>query len=334
MKDLTMHFILTIIIYFGLSAAAVAQHHEHDDQHKNEQVHEHNAETADIFKHEDHKDHEKVESHDHADENVSRISRKMADKVGIETAIATKQRLQQTITSYGTLSTGAEQLSHMRARFSGLITAVNANIGDVVRKGDFLAEVESNESLKKYKVRAPISGTIVQRHANTGEVTQDQVLFSIADFDTLWAELRIYPSQREKVSAGKLVEVTSGDRLIRGKISHVIPALDKPYQLARVKIDNRQLGLSPGLLVEGRVLVNEMVVPIAVEKSGIQKIGEQAGVFIQEGESYQFAPLSLGRSDDQYVEVLGGLEEGQYYVNRNSYLIKADIEKSEAEHEH
>lgn len=58
------------------------------------------------------------------------------------------------------------------------------------------------------------------------------------------------------------------------------------------------------------------------------------GVFIKEGESYRFLPLTLGRMDDHYVEVLDGLEEGQQYVNQNSYLIKADIEKSEAEHEH
>ena len=86
--------------------------------------------------------------------------------------------------------------------------------------------------------------------------------------------------------------------------------------------------------MEGRVVVGDLAVPIAIEKGGIQNIGSQAGVFIQEGDSYQFTPLMLGRSDDRYVEVLRGLQDGQRYVNRNSYLIKADIEKSEAEHDH
>ncbi|MFN3238418.1 MAG: efflux RND transporter periplasmic adaptor subunit, partial [Pseudomonadales bacterium] len=267
-------------------------------------------------------------------ENASRISGEMADQVGIGTTPASEQTLHQTITSYGVLSTGPEQLSHMRARFSGLITSVKASIGDTVKAGDLLAEVESDESLKKYSVRAPISGTVVQRHANTGEVTKDQVLFSIADFDTLWAELRIYPAQRDNVSTGQAVEIVSDKQTIAGKISHIISSLNKPYQLARVQLDNRQLGLSPGLLVEGRIVIDEFKVSLAVEKEAVQQLGGRSGVFIQEKETYHFAPLTLGRADDHYVEVLDGINASQRYVNRNSYLIKADIEKSEAEHEH
>ena len=277
--------------------------------------------------------------HDHEvqiteEENTSRIDSNMATQVGIGTTAATEQTLHQTITSYGVLSTGPEQLSHMRARFSGLITSVKASIGDTVKAGDLLAEVESDESLKKYSVRAPISGTIVQRHANTGEVTKDQVLFSIADFDTLWAEFRIYPAQSGNVVAEQTVEVISDTRRITGKINHIIPALDKPYQLARVPLDNRQLGFSPGLLVEGRIIIEEFNVLLAVEKNGLQQLGGRSGVFVQEEDTYHFAQLVLGRKDEHYVEVLSGLEESQRYVNRNSYLIKADIEKSEAEHEH
>lgn len=278
-----------------------------------------------------------TDDHDHGqveDENISRIDNDMAAQVGVVTVAATEQTLHQTITSYGVLSTGPEQLSHMRARFSGLITSVQASIGDSVKAGDLLAEVESDESLKNYSVRAPIAGIVVQRHANTGEVTKDQVLFSIANFDTLWAEFRIYPAQRNNVFAQQAVEIVSDQQVIAGKISHIIPTLDKPYQLARVPLDNQKLGLSPGLLVEGRIVIDTFNVSLAVDKNGVQQLGGRSGVFIKEGESYQFVPLTLGRMDDHYVEVLDGLEEGQQYVNQNSYLIKADIEKSEAEHEH
>ena len=168
---------------------------------------------------------------------------------------ATGQTLHQTITSYGVLSTGPEQLSHMRARFSGLITSAKASIGDTVKAGDLLAEVESDESLKKYSVRAPISGMVVQRHANTGEVTKDQVLFSIANFDMLWAEFRIYPAQRNNVFAQQAVEIISDQQTIAGKISHIITTLDTPYQLARVPMDNQKVRLSPGLLVAGRIVI-------------------------------------------------------------------------------
>jgi cobalt-zinc-cadmium efflux system membrane fusion protein len=44
--------------------------------------------------------------------------------------------------------------------------------------------------------------------------------------------------------------------------------------------------------------------------------------------------LELGRQNRDWVEVLGGIEPGTQYVTDNSYLIKADIEKSGASHDH
>lgn len=325
MKTSRFSLYMTIVLTLGTASPAFVQAGADDHDHNHEQEAHATEDTP----------HNESETHAHdEEENTSRISNDMASQVGIGTTLASGQTLHQTITSYGVLSTGPEQLSHMRARFSGLITSVSASIGDTVKAGDLLAEVESDESLKQYSVRAPISGTIVQRHANTGEVTKDQVLFSIADFDTLWAELRIYPAQRDNVSTGQAVEIISGEQRIAGKISHIIPSLNKPYQLARVELDNRQLGLSPGLLVEGRIVIDEFQVPLAVEKAGVQQLGGRSGVFIQEEETYRFAPLTLGRADEHYVEVLSGLKASQRYVNQNSYLIKADIEKSQAEHEH
>ncbi|VAW68589.1 Probable Co/Zn/Cd efflux system membrane fusion protein, partial [hydrothermal vent metagenome] len=54
----------------------------------------------------------------------------------------------------------------------------------------------------------------------------------------------------------------------------------------------------------------------------------------QTGEEYEVRMLELGRHDDKWVEVSGGLETGTRYVSENSYVIKADIEKSGASHDH
>ena len=67
------------------------------------------------------------------------------------------------------------------------------------------------------------------------------------------------------------------------------------------------------------------------EKEAIQELGGRLGVFVKEDESYEFTPLNLGKSDDNLIEVISGIEKGSEYVSKNSYLIKADILKSEAE---
>ncbi len=310
--------------------------HNKTDEHADEKSHQHEDEQSHNEAHGDKDDHgdDHGDEGGHEEELTTKIDRTMAAQVGIETALPRAQELNQTIISYGSLTTGPTQLSHVRARYTGMIKSVKPDIGDVVKHGDLLARVESNESLKVYNILAPIAGTVVQRHANTGEVTQDQVLFSIANFDSLWAEFRIYHAQQSQVSAGKTVNIHVNEQVIAGKIAHIIPALDKPYQLARVQFNNRTYGLSPGLLVEGHIVTGNIPVKLAVMKSAIQSMGEQQGVFVQQGEQYAFAPLQLGRSDDTYVEVLSGLTAEQSYVSKNSYLIKADIEKSEAEHEH
>lgn len=315
------------------SHAEHATHEEHqegeDDHH--EEVHDHDEGG---HQHKDEEHHHDEDEHDHEEEQRTQIDDSMAAQVEIKTTNAASQVLRQSITVYGSLTTDPGQISHVRARYSGLIKSVRYTIGDAITQGDLLAEVESNESLKTYPIRAPISGTVIQRHANTGEVTQDQVLFSIANFDTLWAELRIYPSQQSAVNAGQAAHIDVDERELSGSIQHIIPALDKPYQLARVRFDNRSKGLTPGLLVEGHIIIGEFKVDLAVEKVALQTLGEQPGVFIKNATEYVFAPLRLGRADDRYVEVLSGLNPGQFYVNENSYLIKADIEKSEAEHAH
>jgi len=57
-------------------------------------------------------------------------------------------------------------------------------------------------------------------------------------------------------------------------------------------------------------------------------------VFARFGDTYEVRMLELGRGNRDWIEVLGGLVPGTEYVTANSYLIKADIEKSGASHDH
>jgi cobalt-zinc-cadmium efflux system membrane fusion protein len=287
------------------------------------------AQASDSHDHDNHPD----ESHEHHEQGVTKIDSAMATQVGIATALVGPQLLQQSATVFGRLTTAPEHTSHVQARFPGIIRSVVVNIGDQVNTGDLLAVVESNESLKHYDIRAPISGTIVQRHANAGEITQVQLLFSISSFDYLWVELRIFPSQQKSLSIGQPVRISADGLSFNSHISHLLPAeAAAPYLIARAKITGE--GWFPGLMVEGTIVVNEFEVPLAVKKSALQSLGNQIGIFVKEADSYHFTPLQLGRSDEEFIEVLAGLEGNIEYVLENSYLLKADIEKSEAEHEH
>ena len=311
MKHLIIILLTTVFVLIGYSSAYSDDDHSEHDSHSEESHSDHSSE-----------------------EQSSHIQAEMASKVGIVTSIARPEELEQSSKLFGTLASGAEQLSHVRARYEGLIKSVAVTIGDRVKTGDLLAEVESNESLKVYKIRAPISGRIMQRHANTGEFTQDQVLFSIANLDTLWAELRVFPSRQSSIREGQAVRILDRENRIDAKIDHVVPSLDTPYQLARIKLKNTNQTLVPGLMVQAHIVTGQFSADLAVSRNAIQEIDGRQGVFVKDGETYSFTPLVLGRQDDAFVEVLEGLAEGSEYVSANSYLLKADLEKSEAEHDH
>ena len=89
-----------------------------------------------------------------------------------------------------------------------------------------------------------------------------------------------------------------------------------------------------GLFVKAEITLSEATVPVAVKASALQTLFDFTVVFSQHGDLYQARPLELGRRSGAYVEVLKGLKAGERYVTENSFLIKADIGKSGASHDH
>ena len=268
------------------------------------------------------------------EEGISKINNNMAKRVGVETAYLASKTLNQTIPVYGATTIGAEQLFQVGARYNGVIKTINSTVGDKVNKGDLLAVIESNESLNTYKIISPVSGTVLQRNGNIGGITQNTSLFEIVNFDTLWAEFKVFTSQYNQIRVGQSVNIDHGDQAFNSIITNIIPAIDQSYVLARIRLNNTELNLTSGQLLTGSVKINRFEVDLAVEKVAIQELGGQLGVFVKEDEEYEFAPLVLGRSDKNYIEVIDGLRKDAEYVNKNSYLIKADILKSEVEDDH
>jgi len=270
-------------------------------------------------------------------EGRTKIETAVAKALEIETLVAGPVVLQEKINVFGQVKTNAERMSQLRARFSGVIKSASASMGDRVKKGQILATIESNESLNLYSIKAPISGVVTQRNANPGEQTGDQPLFTIADTSVVWIDLSIFPSDINRVKTGAPVnvELAGNASSIDGKISFInVIAEANQSVTARMVIDNKEGKFLPGSFVKAKIKVAEHAVPLAVKRSGLQAFRDFTVVYAQIGEEYEVRMLELGREDDEWIEVLGGLEADTRYVSENSYVIKADIEKSGASHDH
>jgi membrane fusion protein, heavy metal efflux system len=103
---------------------------------------------------------------------------------------------------------------------------------------------------------------------------------------------------------------------------------------ARVVLDNADGRLLPGMFVTAEVVVAEHEVPLAVRRSALQSFRDFTVVYAQFGEEYEVRMLELGRQSGEWAEVLGGIAPGTRYVTENSYVLKADVEKSGAAHDH
>lgn len=275
--------------------------------------------------------------HYHSFEGRTTISASVAEALGIATAVAGPAVLKETVTLFGRVKPNAERVRKIGARFDGVITAVQPSLGDTVRKGDALATVESNESLQRYTIDAPIAGVITQRDANPGELTAGRTLFTITNTSSVWVELPVFPADRARIRAGQPVTVNaaSGGASADGRIASVTgtAAADQSVS-ARVVLDNSSGQWSPGDFVTAQVTVATHEVPLAVERAGLQAFRDFTVVYAQIGEQYEVRMLDLGRQDADRIEVLGGIEPGTRYVSENSYIVKADIEKSGAAHDH
>lgn len=265
------------------------------------------------------------------------IEKDIAVEAGIITEKAGPRRIKEILHVTGRAQLDPNRLSQVRARFPGVVKQVNRQLGESIKKGDVLAEIQSNESLQNYTIKAPISGVIVLRNVQVGEATGVAPLFTIANLSKVWIELDVFDKDISRVKNGQVVDIeTLSGQSIEGTISWLSPLASHASQSiqARVVVDNKALSFRPGQFVRGRITVGQHTAPLAVRKSGIQGFRDFQVVFARVNDIYEVRMLELGRGDHDWVEVLSGLKPGTEYVTQNSYLIKADIEKSGASHDH
>lgn len=267
------------------------------------------------------------------------LDKEILKSSGLTTSVAKPGLIQQQSKVYGRVQINPESVSQVSARFPGVVRAVNVRIGSRVKAGDVLAQVEANESLRNYSITAPISGIVIARNANTGEATGETPLFILADTSQLIAELTLFPQDAAKVQAGQTVIIRSRKHEAKGQIESLVPSAGGTSAMtARVVFDSENLEImktwTPGEAVEGLITVSTSNVALRVNNLALQEFRERQVVFIQVGNTFEIRPLELGESDEQFTEVKAGLQPGDTYVVGNSYLLKADLEKSGAAHDH
>lgn len=267
------------------------------------------------------------------------LSQQAINANSIKIEKAKPEVLKITLNAMGKIMPNEEETVYISPRFPGVVKGVYKRLGDYVQRGETLAIIESNESLQNYEIKSEISGMVISRNINIGMFLSGQEnVFVISDLSTVWADFNIYRHDLPQVRIGDPVEVKSLDGTISqaAAISYISPIGHESTQsvIARAVLENPKEAWKPGLFISGEITVDNLSVKVAIKDTALQTFRDWDVVFLASGDLFEIVPVQIGRRNKEWVEITSGLSDGDQYVAENSYILKADLEKSGAKHDH
>ena len=271
-------------------------------------------------------------------EGRTRITADAAKAGGIEIETVGPATIGETRELYGTVQLATTARSEIRGQFPGRIVSVTKQVGDTVKRGQLLARIESSESLQVYPIYSTVSGVVSERNGNPGDVTFDRALYVITDPAQTTVVFNIFPKDLGAIQPGMAVQVETmeGTAVAAARLGQYLPDgnAEAGTALVRASVPNRGGRLRPGMALRGRVTINAVQVPLAVRTEALQRFRDFTVVFANYGQDYEVRMLELGRKSPEWTEVLSGIKPGTPYAAKGAFLIRADIEKSGASHDH
>lgn len=237
----------------------------------------------------------------------------------------------------GEVRPNGDRIAHVAPRFPGIVREVRKHVGDRIRVGDVLAVIES-ENLASFELKAAVEGVIVDKHIAPGEAaSREHPAFIIADLTNVWVDINVYQTALPQVRVGQPVAISAGHDTLEatGTVSYVSPIVDQATRTARARVvlPNVDGAWRPGLFVTATIF-NPTTATIVVPRRAIQTLEGTSVVFVVDGDHFEARPIVTGRIGRSKAEVVEGLSPGERYADQHSFLVKAELAKGEASHEH
>lgn len=216
--------------------------------------------------------------------------------------------------------------------------------------GDAIARLEESGALDpRFPVTAPISGQIVEREATLGELVgpDRERLLAIADMSRLWVLGKVPESSLRRVLVGSKARVLVGadaQHWCEGKVAYISPSLDARTRTVDVRIEaeDRHPELRPEIFAQAEIELTPDHESVASE----QVVVPDSAVMVLDGATTVFIPVrgepgaftkrvvAVGESIGGFRPVFSGLTVGENVVVSGTFLLKAELGKGSAAHEH
>lgn len=191
------------------------------------------------------------------------------------------------------------------------------------------AELSDTQPINLLRLVAPADGVVVERTARPGHwAAAGETLLSVADYSVVQiaGELpeSLIPRVASRSSDAVRVRIPAQPNfLVGGQIKFISPALDPVKRTAHVLIecDNKDGMLRDGMFVDLAIVLREEKTAVVVPTSAVVQSGPMHFVFIKSGDVYKKQDITPGLSNDQVIEVLGGLAPGDVVVTQGAYSL-------------
>jgi len=193
-------------------------------------------------------------------------------------------------------------------------------------------------ALNRIAITSPLAGQVVGRSVTLGQtVAADAELFRVANLSRVAVTLALSPADAGKVRPGSEIEIVAGDRRSVARVDFVSPILDETTRLATAiaVIDNRSGQWRVGEPVTASIqLQGGGAASVLVPQSAIQTVEGRPTVFVRTDHGFKAVPVTLGNPSGDNVVVTSGLTGNEQLAGPNSFTLKAELGKGEAEHGH
>lgn len=209
---------------------------------------------------------------------------------------------------------------------------LEALLGATVDPGS--KELKAAEKLSRLEVIAPFSGTIEDRTFSSSErVNRSDVLFTLAQTDTLWvaadiresdwAAISLTGSQELQVKVNSYPDETFPARLYYLGRS-VSPVTNSVPLIAEIK--NPDGKLRPGMFVQVLIPGKQKSDVITVPARAVLDDAQQEFVFVKTSDrSFRRVDIQSGLKTEDWVEVQNGLTEGEQVVDEGAFTLKSEL---------
>ncbi|MBM6850640.1 efflux RND transporter periplasmic adaptor subunit [Oscillibacter valericigenes] len=200
------------------------------------------------------------------------------------------------------------------------------------------------DSVDDYNIKSPISGTVIEKNFKAGDKVDGAssgTLAVIYDLSYLKLEMAVAELDIGKVEVGQRVEITA-DALEGQTFEGVVDKVSingtttNGFTNYPVTIIIEDYGdLKPGMNVSaeiiGEEIPNALCIPVdAVDRGNTVTVPgpgalNEDGTAVVDITKLETKEVTLGRSDDEYIEVTGGLEAGDVVLIRNQASTLMDM---------